>query len=170
MSHNIVGKEPNAERAFIGTLVSDFILFWDTLKAIEKRFNIDVMGIAREQRWEHSFASGQRLAKKFQNHGVKDLYDAYNSQFEGLVRAKWFECNDKAFQKWNFACPCIDHFRNLGKTDEEIKEMAELFCLADIGIMQGFNPELEVYPQPRLLMRGDSHCAYRTEDHRGEDD
>jgi len=163
-------KEKELYTSIIGTLVSDFILFWDTLKAIEKRFNIDVMGIAREQRWEHSFASGQRLAKKFQNHGVKDLYDAYNSQFEGLVRAKWFECNDKAFQKWNFACPCIDHFRNLGKTDEEIKEMAELFCLADIGIMQGFNPELEVYPQPRLLMRGDSHCAYRTEDHRGEDD
>jgi len=159
-------KEKELYQAIIGTMVSSFIMWWDTLKAIEKKFNIDVMGIAREERMKSVLAAGQRLSKKFKTHGIKDLYDAFNSQFEGIVNAKWIEFNDKASHKWNFTCPCIDHFRDLGKTDEEIKEMADLFCLGSVGTMQGFNPDLEVFPQSRLLMRGDSHCAYRVEDNR----
>lgn len=159
-------KEKELCQAILGTMVGSFIMWWDTLKAIEKKFNIDVMGIAREERLKSVLAAGQRLAKKHENHGVKDLYDAFNSQFEGIVNAKWIECNDKVFHKWNFKCPCIDHFKNFGKTDEEIKEMADLFCLGSVGTMQGFNPELDVFPQPRLLMRGDSYCSYRVEDNR----
>jgi len=49
------------------------------------------MDIAREERWKSAFAAGQKLAKKYKNHGVKDLYNAYNSQFEGLVNAKCLE-------------------------------------------------------------------------------
>ena len=164
----LTSKEKELFHEIIATAVNDFILLWDTLKAIEKKFNIDVMGIAREQIWKHSFAAGERLAKGFKEHGTKDLYDAYNSQFEGVAQAKWLECNDKVFHKWNLACPAIEHFKNLGKTDEEIKEMSEFFCLSDYGVMQGFNPELEVFPQSRLIMRGDSYCSYRTEDHRDE--
>lgn len=144
-----------------------FTLWWDTLKVIEKKFNIDVMGIAKEERWKHSFEAGQRLAAKYTEHGIKDLYDAYNSQFEGVVQAEWLELNDEYLHKWNFNCPIIQHFKDLGKTDEEIREMAPYYCLADIGIMTGFNPKLEVFPQSRLLMRGDSHCTYRVEDHGG---
>jgi len=162
-------KEKELYQAVLATLASDFVFFWDFLKTVEKKFDIDAMGIARELRWKHCFAAGQRLAKKSESHGVKDLYDAYNSQFEGLVGAKWLECNDKAFHKWNFDCPVMPHLKNLGLTEDEMKEMAPLFCLADEAIMKGFNPELEVFPQPALLMAGDSHCAYRTEDHRGED-
>lgn len=148
--------------------VERFILMWDILKAIEKNFNIDVMGIVREEIWKHSFEAGKKLAAKYKKHGVKELYDAFNAQFEGLVEAKWFELNDKALHKWNFACPNYQHFKDLGKTDEEIKEIAPYFCLQDIGIMTGFNPKLEVFPQSRLLMSGDSHCTYRVEDHGGE--
>jgi len=162
-------KEKELYQAVIGTMVSGFLLWWDTLKAIEKKFNIDVMGIAREERWKFSLAAGQRLAKKYENHGLKDLYDAFNSQFEGIVNAEWLECNDNVFHKWNFACPCIDHFRDLGRSDEEIKEMAPYFCLLSYGTMQGFNPELEVFPQSRILMKGDSHCSYRVEDNREDE-
>jgi len=59
------------------------------------------------------------------------------------VEAKWFELNDKAPAQVEF-------------------------CLQDIGIMTGFNPKLEVFPQARPLMSGDSHCTYRVEDHGGE--
>lgn len=155
-------------RSVVFTLVEDFLLWWDTLKAIEKKFNIDVWGIAREERWKHSFENGQRRAKKFKEHGTKDLYDAYNATFEGVVDAIWIECNDKCFHKWNRNCPCIEAFRELGRTDDEIKELAPLFCLADQAIMAGFNPELEVFAQTRLLMAGDDHCTYRWEDNRAE--
>ena len=153
-------------KMIISTLVEDFLLWWDTLKAIEKKFKIDVWGIAREERWKHSFENGRRRAKKFKEHGTKDLYDAYNATFEGVVDAIWIECNDRCFHKWNRNCPCIEAFRELGRTDNEIKEMAPLFCLADQAIMTGFNPELEVFAQTRLLMAGDDHCTYRFEDHR----
>lgn len=163
---------PGSEKALFKELaftdVRGFLLWWDTLKAIEKKFNIDVWGIAREERWKHSFEAGQALAKKFKEHGTKDLYDAYNSTFEGMVDAIWIEANDKVFHKWNRACPCIEAFKELGRTDEEIKEMAPLFCLDDQAIMTGFNPELDVFAQTRLLMAGDDHCVYRFEDNRKE--
>lgn len=47
--------------------------------------------------------------------------------------------------------------------------MAPYFCLLSYGTMQGFNPDLEVFPQSRILMRGDSHCSYRVEDNREEE-
>jgi len=144
----------------------DFVWWWDTLKAIEKEFGINPWGIAKEQQWKHKYEHGQRMAKKFKTHGCKDLYDAYNSTFEGLVDAEWVECNDSAFQKHNHKCPCYEPLKELGKTDEEIAEMAPLFCLADQAIMTGFNPELEVFAQPRLLCKGDTHCTYRWEDRR----
>jgi hypothetical protein len=148
--------------------VERFILMWDILKAIEKKFDINVMGIVREEIWKHSFEAGKKLAKKYQKQGVKELYDAFNSQFEGLVEGEWFELNDKVLHKWNYACPNYQHFKDLGKSDEEIKEIAPYYCLQDIGIMTGFNPQLEVFPQSRLLMAGDSHCTYRVEDHGGK--
>lgn len=138
------------------------------IKAIEKNFNIDVMGIVREEIWKHSFEAGQKLAEKYEEHGIKELYDAFISQFEGLVEPEWFELNDKVLHKWNHACPNYRHFRGPGKTDDEIKEIALYYCLQDIGIMAGFNPKLEVFPQSRLLMAGDSHCTYRVEDHEGK--
>jgi len=140
-------------------------LMWDIVKAIEKEFGIDAMGIVRRVIWEKSFKAGQELAKKYKEHGTKELYDAFNSQFEGLVEAEWLEFNDEVLHKWNHACPNIQHLRDLGRSEEEIREMAPYYCLQDVGIMTGFNPELEVYPQSRLLMAGDPHCTYRVEDH-----
>jgi len=145
-----------------------FVLLWDIIKRVEKEFNIDLMGILRDEVWKHSFEAGQNLAKKFKTHGVKDLYVAFNGPFEGLANPIWLEFNDKVSHKWNQSCPNIQHYRDLGKTDEEIKEMAPYICLADIGIMQGFNPKLHVFHQTRLIMLGDSHCVYRVEDHGGE--
>lgn len=145
--------------------IERWILMWDILKAIEEKFGINVWDIVREEIWKHSFAAGQNLAKKYERHGVLELYDAFNSQFEGLVQAEWLELNDKVLHKWNHACPNYQHLKDLGKTEEEIKEMAPYYCLQDIGIMTGFNPDLEVFPQSRLLMAGDPHCTYRVEDH-----
>ena len=147
--------------------VVGFLLWWDTLKAIEEKFNIDVMGIARKMRWKSAFEMGQRMAKKYNEPGIKELYDAYPGQFEGVCEPKFFEFNDEVFHVWLHHCPVVQNFKDLGRTDEEIKEMAPLYCLADEAIMAGFNPDSEVYAQPRLLMRGDSHCTYRVENHKG---
>lgn len=161
-------REKEMRDASLRKGVERWILMWDIIKAIERSFNIDVMGIVREEIWKHSFEAGQRLGKKDKEHGLKELYDAFNSQFEGLVEAEWLEFNDKIFHKWNHKCPNLQHFRDLGKTDEEIKEIAPYYCLQDIGTMTGFNPKFEVFPQSRLLMQGDSHCTYRVEDHGGQ--
>lgn len=148
--------------------VERWILMWNIIKRIEKEFNLDLMGIVREEIWKYSFKTGQDLAKKYKNHGIKELYDAINSQFEGLAEPEWLEFNDKVMYKWNHACPNIQHFRDLGWTDEQIKETAPYLCLQDIGMMTGFNPKNEVFHQTRLIMAGDSHCTYRVEDHGGK--
>jgi len=148
--------------------VERFVLMWDIVKRIEKELNTNVMGIVRDEIWKHSFEAGERLAKKYEEHGLKELYDAFFSQAQGLVDAEWFEFNEKVLHKWNRECPNIQHLRDLGKTDEEIKEIAPYYCLQDIGIIAGFNPILEVFPQSRSLLAGEPHCTYRVEDNGGK--
>jgi hypothetical protein len=166
------GKKSPEEKAAWNRMfrrgVERWILMWNILKRIEKEFHIDVMGIVREEIWKYSFSAGRNLAKKYKKHGVKELYEAFNAQFEGLADPIWLEFNDKVIHKWNRACPNYQHFKDLGWTDEQIKETAPYFCLQDIGIMTGFNPKLEVFPQSRLLMLGHSHCTYRVEDRGGK--
>lgn len=162
-------QESDTEKAVLKEVVSvsveDFLLWWDTLRRIEKEFGIDPWGIAREERWKHGYEHGRRMAEEYKEHGTKDLYDAYNATFEGADDAVWLEANDKAFHKWNRHCPVLETFRKF-RSDEEIKEMAPLFCLEDQAIMTGFNPELDVFAQTRLIMAGDDRCVYRFEDNR----
>jgi hypothetical protein len=165
---NLSEKEKEIRDAGFKKGAERFLLTWDFARAIEKKCNIDAKSVLKEQIWEKSFAAGQRMATKYKEHGIKDLYDAYNFQFEGLVQAEWFELNDEVLHKWNHECPVIQHFRDLGITAEELSEMADYYCLQDIGFMTGFNPKLEVFHQSRLLMKGDSHCTYRVEDHGGK--
>jgi len=155
-------------KMIISSLVEGFLLWWDTLKRIEKEFGINPWGIAREERWKSNFENGRKRAKKFKGGGTVDIYDAYNSTFEGVVDAIWIEANDNAFHKWNRVCPCLETFKEFGRTDEEIKELAPLFCLADQAIMAGVSPECDVFAQTRLIMAGDDHCVYRFEDNRKE--
>jgi len=156
-------------RNIVSTGVESFLLWWDTLKRIEKEFGINPWSIAREERWKSALANGRRQAEKFKGGGTVDIYDGYNSTFEGIVDAIWVEANDRCFHKWNRNCPAIGAFKELGRSDEEIKELAPLFCLADQAIMTGISPECEVFAQTRLIMRGDDHCTYRFEDHREEE-
>ena len=160
-------EQKETRLAAVAANVWHFLLWWDTLKAIERKFNIDVMGIAREERWKSTYEQGRRLAKRFKEHGIKDLYMAYGSTFEGICEKEYFEFNDDRYYMWIHHCPVRDALREFGRTDEEIKEMAPYYCLADQAIMQGFNPELEVHAQPRLLMKGEDHCTYFVEDFHG---
>lgn len=136
-----------------------FAQMWDILKAIEARYGIDVMGIAREIRWKHAYQAGQRAAKQFEHNGFKELYMAYMGFFEAICDMEWFVFNDNRVEKHCRRCPNMEAFKELGRSEEEMKEWASLFCLADVAFWSGFNPDFEVC-QPRLLMKGDPHCTY----------
>lgn len=150
---------------------ANWILMWDTLKEIEARYNnVDVRSILRRQRFQKAFAAGQKLAKARKEQGLRnsiiDLYDAFFAQFdEGPSKFIWLELNDKCMHYWNLRCVNHQFFRQLGKTDEEIKEMAPFYCIVDQGFVQGFNPNFEVFPYPRIQMAGDPHCSLYIEDH-----
>jgi hypothetical protein len=146
-----------------------FLQWWDCLKAIEEKYDIKVMDIAKEVRRKHSIEHGQRLAKKSKGHGIRDLYNVCLAGLEGMSKGRvWFELNNKRLQYWVKWCPPHQYFKEFGRSDKEIKELAEFYCLQDEAILRGFNPKLEVYDKPRIIMRGDSHCSYIVEDHGGE--
>lgn len=150
------------------TAARGFDLLWTVVKRIEETHHIDVKGILREERWKQAFAVGQELAKKYQEHSIKDLYNAFFAAYEGPGQHVWFELNDERDHHWVLFCPAIQHFRDLGRTDEEIKEMAPYYCLQDPAIIKGFNPKFEVSIQPVTIMTGDDHCTYFVEDHGGK--
>ncbi len=146
-----------------------FLQWWDCLKAIEEKFNINVMDIAKEVRYKASFETGKRLAKKSKKHGIKDVYNVCLAGLEGMSKARvWFELNDRRLHYWVKWCPPHQFFKEFGRSDEEIRELAEFYCLQDEALLRGFNPKLEVFDKPRIIMRGDSHCSYIVEDHGGE--
>jgi hypothetical protein len=136
-----------------------FSLMWDILKEIEKRYGISVMELAKEMRWKQAYVAGQKAAKQFEKNGLKELYLSYSSFYEAICDVKWFEFNDNRIEKHCRRCPPQEAFRELGRTEEEMKEWADLFCLADRAFWSGFNPEFEVC-MPRLIMKGDPHCTY----------
>jgi hypothetical protein len=148
----------------------NWVLMWDTLKDIEKKYSVDALSSLRQQRFRLAFEAGQNAAKarkeKGLGNGILDLYDAFIAGFdEGPSKFVWIELNEKCMHYWNLRCVNYQYFRQLGKTDAEIKEMAPFYCLVDQGYMQGFNPNFEVFPYPRIQMAGDSHCSLRIEDH-----
>lgn len=146
-----------------------FLQWWDCLKAIEEKYDIKVMDIAKEVRRKHSIEHGQKLAKKSKDHGIRDLYNVCLAGLEGMSKGRvWFELNNKRLQYWVKWCPPHQYFKEFGRSDEEIEELAEFYCLQDEALLRGFNPELEVFDKPRIIMRGDSHCSYIVEDHGGE--
>ena len=143
--------------------VHRFILMWNIIKRIEKEFNINVSGIVRDEIWKNSYQAGQKLAENYKTHGLKDLYDGFLGFFELFCKYEWFEFNDKVLELRCHACPNLRHFKEAGWTSEQIKEVAPYFCLADIGVMTGFNPRNDVFPQARLILNGDQYCSYRVE-------
>lgn len=161
---------PEAQELWYVDVATDcqgFLLLWDVVKRIEETFKIDVKGILREERWKHSFAYGQELAKKYKKHGIKELYDAYSYTYEGRGHRAWFELNDQRAHWWVLECPLYKYFKEAGRTDEEIREMAPFYCFQDEALMKGFNPNFEV-AAPTKIMAGDDHCTYIVEDHGGK--
>lgn len=149
---------------------ANWVLMWDTLKEIEAKYNIEVLPILKRQRFQKAFATGQKLAKARKEqglgNGIIDLYDGFFAAFdEGPSKFLWLELNDKCMHYWNLRCANYHFFRQLGKTDQEIKEMAPYYCIVDQSLAQGFNPNFEVFPYPRIQMSGDCHCTLRVEDH-----
>ena len=157
-----------AREAGRAELARVFLCMFDTVKRIEKTYNICVMDIAKEEWWNSMFKLGESLAKLTKKHGIKDLYDVIASGWEGYQKVKWFELSDKGLHCWLRNCTFIDYFRALGKTDEEIKDIASLFCYGDQGLELGFNPKLEVQHDARLMMKGDPHCTILIDDHGDE--
>ena len=143
--------------------VQRFILMWDIIKRIENKFNIDVKGILRDEIWKNSYRAGQKLAENYKTQGLKDLYDAFLGFFELFCKYEWFEFNDQVLEMRCHDCPNVRHFQQAGWSREQIAEVAPFVCLADIGVMTGFNPRNEVFPQPRLILKGDPVCSYRVE-------
>ena len=149
--------------------VDIFLQWWDCLKAIEKKYNINVMDIAKEVRYKHSFETGRRLSKKSKKHGIRDFYNVCFAGLEGMSKGRvWFELNDKRLHYWVKWCPPYQYFKEFGRSEEEIKELAEFYCIQDEARYRGFNPKFEVFDSPRNLMKGDSHCTHVIEDHGGE--
>jgi len=166
-------KMPPAEQALVVNRmrgrVEIFLQWWDSLKAIEKKYNVNAVEVAKEVRIKRTMEEGRKLAQKSKEHGIKDLYNSCFAGLEGLSKGRvWLELNDKRFHLWIRWCPNVQFFEEFGRSKEEVKELADFFCCQDEALYRGFNPKLEVFDKPRCIMKGDSHCSYIIEDHGGE--
>jgi len=157
------GKAGVANYAFL------VLQWWDTLKEIEKRYNVDAVSIAKEIRCQAFYKRAQNRAKDFQSHRLIDYWQTTPGPNTPPEGAKWFEFNDERLYMWLYACPFFQAFRDHGRTDEEIKELGELFCNCGNDEFEpaGFNPNFECFNHPRNIMLGDDYCTMLIEDHGG---
>ena len=146
-----------------------FLQWWDTLKEIEKRYNVDAVSIAKEIRTVAYYRRAQKRAKEFKTHRLIDYWSITPSPRIPPEDFEYVEFNDKRIHVWLKKCPYLQTFRNWGRTDEEIFEIAELFCNCgnDEWEPAGFNPNFECFNHPRNIMLGDDHCTMLIEDHGG---
>ena len=142
-----------------------FLMLWNCIKRIESELHINVMGIVKDE-WVKQFRQrGQEIATNYKEHGLKELHDAIFAHYEGISKSKWIEFNDRRLLMRKTYCPPAEFFRRMVKTDEELKEIAEVHCSAEEALVEGFNPELECAGIPKPMVVGCSHCTYFIEDH-----
>ena len=145
--------------------VGGFLGWWDTLKELEKKFNnLYVWKIAEEVRYQSAFAHGQRLARNYKKHGLKELYDAFLGAYVGVGDYEFLEFNDEICSLKMHVDPYLPNFTAAGRTESEIKEMAPYFWLWWPGVISGFNPQFESFVPVRLIMKGDSYTGIHVAD------
>lgn len=156
-------------KAFAEQYAFVFLQWWDTLKEIEKKYNIDVINIAKDIRCAAYYKRAQKRAKELKTHGLIDYWSITPSPRIPPESFEYLEFNEKRIHVWLKECPYLQTFRNWGRTDEEIYEMAELFCNCGNDEFEpaGFNPNFECFNHPRNIMLGDNHCTMLIEDHGG---
>jgi len=143
--------------------VGGFLSWWNTLKTIENKFNVDPRTVAEEIRYKRALDHGRRLGRIYERHGLKELYEAYIGQFAGVSDYEFVEFNDAVCSFYMHSDPYIGYFKAAGRNDNEIRDMADLFWLWWQGIISGFNPGFEVFVPPRLIMKGDPYNIIRIE-------
>jgi len=162
-------EEKERAKAVLANYTFMFLQWWDTLKEIEKRYNIDAVSIAREIRCQAFYKRAQNRAKDFQSHRLIDMWTTTPGPNTPPGAMKWFECNDERLHFWVLDCALLNALKEHGRTDEELKEMAQVFCNGGVDEFEpaGFNPNFECFSHPRCKMEGDDHCIFLLEDHGG---
>jgi hypothetical protein len=150
-------------KAGLARRVGGFLSLWGTFKSVENKFNIDPWPIVEEMRYKSGLEHGKRLGRNYDKHGLKELYEAFVGQFIGVADFEFIEFNNRVCSFYMHSDPYIGAFKAAGIGDKEIRNMADLFWVFWQGVISGFNPQMEPFVPPRLIMKGDSYNMIRIE-------
>ena len=132
-------------------------LFISIVRALEKKYGPEVKQVIKESSYNNGVRLGRDFSKKFGGNGIREFAIAWEEMwgFGGPP----VEISDKRVIYRGALCAAYEAWKKLGVTREEISELADLYCVNDVGFANGFNPKMELKHAKRV-MKGDPCCEW----------
>jgi predicted hydrocarbon binding protein len=132
-------------------------IFLSVLRTLENKYGRNVRELMRDASYNNGIRLGSDMSKKIGGNGVKEFVKAWEDMwgFGGPP----VEVSDRRVVYRGNSCAAYDVWKNLGLNSKEISELADLYCVNDVGFAKGFNPKLELKHTKRLA-KGDPCCEW----------
>lgn len=130
-----------------------FLDYVDFVEAYSRNPNSDPMELARLVRYTSAQRQGARLAEQAEERTLEQFVELYWYHFpytEALTLKP-----DRAIVRAR-RDPFYEAFRRLDVTEDRIRELSDLFCIAEEGATSGFDPRIE-FQRRKHLMLGDTY-------------
>jgi len=132
-------------------------IFLGILRELEKNYGSGVRESFRAAQYGNGIRLGREMAQKMGRNGLKEFVEAWEDiwGFGGPP----VEVSDRKVVYRGGFCAAYDVWKKLGVDSKEISDIADLYCVHDVGFAKGFNPKLEL-KQTKRLAKGDAFCEW----------
>lgn len=132
-------------------------IFLSILREMEKNYGPGVRQSMREAQYNNGIRLGQDMAQKMGRNGMKEFVKGWEDiwGFGGPP----VEVSDKKVVYRSSSCAAYEVWKKLGLDAKEISDLADLYCINDVGYAKGFNPRLQL-TQTKRVAKGDPYCEW----------
>ena len=135
-------------------------IFLSIARALVKKYGPEVKEVIREASYDNGVRLGRDFSKKFGGNGIREFAKAWEEMwgFGGPP----VEVSDRRLMYGGSFCAAYEAWKKMGVSPKEISELADLYCINDVGFAKGFNPKMELKHTKRA-MKGDPCCEWVVE-------
>jgi hypothetical protein len=135
-------------------------IFISLFQALHKKYGDNVKEIIRQASYENGVKLGKEMAERIGKNDLEDFAKAWDELW-GFAGPPITMSNRKIIYRGT-KCAAYEAWKKMGLKENEISELADLYCINDVGFAKGFNPNLKLV-HTRRVMKGDPYCEWLIE-------
>lgn len=132
-------------------------IFLSLVQALVKKYGEAVKEVIRQASYENGVKLGQEMARKIGKNRLEDFARAWDELW-GFAGPP-IEMSESRIVYRGSMCAAYEAWKKMGLDKNAISNLADLYCINDVGFAKGFNPKLELTHTKRL-MKGDPCCEW----------